>query len=376
MICGLCLRTRGHGPWLPCVDRAVMTNEFVVDTIMRALSTCLSFCLLVTLCGLPKASAASTDPLDRILQEKPTADPNRIEYVSRLIDQNPGHPRILELRYFRTGQLMGSSQDPQHFRAVIQELGQLGRDAGPGSQLDFDCKMRTGEILFHCLHDKQAAYEHYKSLEHHAALSRNTLQSDYQRGDLYCRIAASALAFPVRRMDEVEKYTRLVMAYPYLGMEDRQMYQKFFELYEEAGRLFITAFDRDPQKLLSLEIYPSHPQLWEYRKTAIKQTINLEDTGENITDSESMEDALRNISKDSDAQKLPKPPASAADTGAEVHDRLHPATDKLPGRDKQLPDLAGTSATMVLVGGVLLVAAVVTLVLAIRYRSRSLDETP
>ena len=55
--------------------------------------------------------------------------------------------------------------------------------------------------------------------------------------------------------------------------------KKFYELYEDAGRLFIVAFDGNPEKLMSLEIYPSHPKLWEYRKRAIEEGFDLEGSG-------------------------------------------------------------------------------------------------
>lgn len=342
---------------------------------MRALPICLSLWCLLVLCGPARPEAANTDPIDKILLEKPTADSDRIESVRRLIEQNPRHPRILELRYFRTGQLMGSSQDPQHFRALIQELEGLAEDAGRGSQMDLDCRLRIGEVLFHCLRDKQAAYDHYKSLEQHPALGGNTLASDYQRVDLYCRIAAAALAFPVRQVDEVEKYTRLVMAYPYLGMEDRRMYRKFFDLYEEAGRLFITAFDRDAEKLLALEIYPSHEQLWKYRKTAVEAIMSdLDGALESVFQSVSMEAVSQSSGPKKDALPVSVPGGPPADPNAGTAPRLGSVPDRSPAPGAFAASRA--PARLALGGSVFLLVAGVLLILALNRRTHRAARTP
>lgn len=102
---------------------------------------------------------ADTDPVDDILGTKPTATPTMIDHVADLIKTHATHPRILELRYYRTGQLIGSSQEPAHFRALIDELDQLAQDRGIKSELAFRCKSRIGSIHYHCLRDKQASYK-------------------------------------------------------------------------------------------------------------------------------------------------------------------------------------------------------------------------
>ncbi|NLE56907.1 MAG: hypothetical protein GX616_00990, partial [Planctomycetes bacterium] len=80
-------------------------------------------------------------------------------------------------------------------------------------------------------------------------------------------------AFSLKKWDVLEKYSRLVMAYPYLGMEDRVMYAKFYELYNEAGRLFLMAFERDPKKLMSVDIYPSQGDLVRMQANFITRVV-------------------------------------------------------------------------------------------------------
>ena len=213
------------------------------------------------------------DPVDEVLKQRPTANPSRIQHVKQLIAESQGHPRILELRLFHTGQLMGVSRDPQHFRSLIEQLRKLAGDAGDRTRLAFTAQIRIGTIYQHCLKDSPAAYAHYKTMEKHPSLAGKELETDYRRMSLYVRIAQAALGHPVRKFDEVEKYTRLVMAYPHLGMTDRKMYRKFYELYEEAGRLYLTAFGQDPDKLCSIEVYPSHPRLFRWREEALTKAL-------------------------------------------------------------------------------------------------------
>lgn len=226
-----------------------------------------------------KAPAARTgvpgrhdgDAVDDVLKEKPTTDPEMIEHVGNLIKTNGEHPRILELRYFHTGQLMGTSNDPAHFQSLIADLNQLVSDAGADSVMAFNCKSRVGEIWYHCLHNPSEAHPVYKSIEKHASLNGHDLETDFRRTALYVRLAQCA--FSLKKRDEVEKYSRLVMAYPYLGMEDRVMYGKFYELYNEAGRLFLMAFERDPKKLMSVDIYPSQGRLVRMQDDFIARVV-------------------------------------------------------------------------------------------------------
>lgn len=212
-----------------------------------------------------------SDAVDDVLKERPTVDPEMIERVDNLIKTNGDHPRILELRYFRTGQLMGTSQDPAHFQSLIADLNQLASDAGADSVMAFNCKSRIGKICYHCLHDPSEAYPVYKSIEKHASLNGHDLETDFRRTELYVRLAQCA--FSLKEWDMLEKYSRLVMAYPYLGMEDRVMYAKFYELYNEAGRLFLMAFECDPKKLMSVDIYPSQGDLVRMQANFIARVV-------------------------------------------------------------------------------------------------------
>ena len=64
------------------------------------------------ICSLPCVSFGDSDPVDDILGTKPKDRPEALKYVSDLIKTHGTHPRILELRYYRTGQLMGGSSRP------------------------------------------------------------------------------------------------------------------------------------------------------------------------------------------------------------------------------------------------------------------------
>lgn len=299
---------------------------------------------------------ADADLIDDILKQKPTANQEKIEYVKQLINDNSTHPRILELRFFRTGQLMGSSQEPDHFHSVISELEQLAEDAGKGTQLNFDCEMRIAEIFFHCLDDQKAAYLKFKSLEYHPTLTGNELQIDYQRVKLYRWIAESAVSVDVRKLDEVEKYTRLVMAYPHLGMEDRKMYRKFYELYEDAGLIFISAFSRDLEKLTGLEIFPSHPRLWKYRKEAIERTIDFEGINKAILDPEHLDDLLKDTNENVTVQKSTKLPVSKVRTTEEIEGQEHAIENNSSAQNTLSPALTSkpnVRLTMWIVGGII-----------------------
>jgi hypothetical protein len=248
----------------------------------------LLFCFF--LAHSPVCRADSDDPVEKILAIRPTGNPETIEYVKELIKNNKDHPKILELRFYRTGQLTGNATQAG-FHSIISDLNQLADDAGSATELNFRCRSRIGEIYFHCLRDKPAAYAEYKGLESHPSLAGHALATDYRRTELCLRIAESALA--THKWDELEAYTRLVMAYPYLGMEDRVLYQKFYDLYDQAGRLFVAGFAGDPDKLRSIEIYPSHPELNQERHELLVRSLGLDDPTPQLLSPEEMDKSLK-----------------------------------------------------------------------------------
>lgn len=297
------------------------SREGVVARVTkRPTFTLLLLCLVLS---CPAVCEADTDPVEDVLATRPTADAKSIEHVSGLIKTHGTHPKILELRYYRTGQLMGTSQDPAHFRSIIEEVEQLARDAGAGCELAFRCKARIGEIYFHCLKDKQAAYTEYEGLEEHSSLAGHALDTDCRRTTLYVHIAESA--FALKKWQEVEKYTRLVMAYPYLGMEDRVMYQRFYDLYGRAGNLFVGAFADNPVKLRSVEIYPSHPELYRLRGRLLAREIGAEEAMRQLLSPEGVGRALERVQADISKPSgdkfnaLPTQPASEA-IKSQAHD--------------------------------------------------------
>ena len=242
---------------------------------MKQTLWCCVVCILCVVYFCPDTAAGDTDPVDEVLKQKPRNmdKPEKIEYVRQLISNNSSHPRILELRFFAARQLMGEKH--ADFRSIINKIEQIAKEAGEEADLNFECRIRIGRIHFHILKDPKAAYQNYKSLEHHPTLlKKNDLQTDYKRVNLYKLIAEAAAPNEVNDKDEVEKYCRLVMAYPHLGMEDRKMYAKFYSLYDEAACIFVAKFSHNIEKLQSIEIFPSHPTPRRWRRDAIKSMLN------------------------------------------------------------------------------------------------------
>ena len=318
----------------------------------------------------PAVCKADTDPVEEILATRPTADPKAIEYVAELIKTHSTHPKILELRYYRTGQLMGSSQDPDHFRSIIEDLEQLAHDAGIESELAFRCKARSGEIYYHCLRDKQAAYMEYKSIEEHPSLAGHALDTDRRRVELYVHIAESA--FATKKRQEVENYTRIVMAYPYLGMEDRVMYQRFYDLYDRAGRLFIMAFSDNYAKLISVEIYPSHPELYKLRAQLIARDIGAEEVMRQLLSPEEVEKSVEPIQADMDRDNTGKVDTSgtpAVTQAASSRPHSDGANEGIAGNvgDHESSILA-KNASWIIGFGIIAVVGVITMVYIVRRR--------
>jgi hypothetical protein len=202
---------------------------------------------------------------------------------------------------------------------------QFDKESLSNPEVNYAAKHDVGYLLYNYLKDYNAAAIHYKGLEAHPWLAGNDLQADYRRVELYTRIAESALA--CKRMDDVRTYAKMVLAYPYLGMEDRKMYREFYRLYQEAANIFLVAYEKDAKELIGQEIYPSHEDLYKARKRLI---------GEALSPGESLEKAQSKRIKElpgTTSPDMPKEPASQpAIHRAGTSNGKHAGTDGQSGR--------------------------------------------
>ena len=247
------------------------THVFLIGMLLSLTVVCFS-----------REDPTEQDLVNTVLKQGNISDPHNIEYVRTLVEANPMHPRILELRLYYLSQLMGTDDSTQ-LHSVIRQLRQLADDAGQQNVINFDCQMRIGLILEHLLRDTESAYKHYRNLETHPLLNGNDIESDHRKVDLCCHIAQLARLPEIHQYDEAERYARLVMAYPYLGMEDREMYQRFYTSYDQAGAILLFLFRDDPQKLADIEIYPSHPLLYARRRELIERSLGVDQLTDDIS---------------------------------------------------------------------------------------------
>ena len=226
-----------------------------------------------------QANEAGEDPVERAIAKRKTesATTETLSEVDAIIKANPNHPKILQLRFWRIRAMKGISRKEDNIREAISEYKNLLKEVGPDTELGYDCLKDIGSLLFNYLQASEEAYCHYKSMENHPLLSGDDLQSQYRKIQLYRFIAWSAQG--ARRTDEAEKYALLVMAYPYLGMKDRDMYRKFYQLYREAGNTLLTIYCNDKDKLKSIEIYPSQQWLYKRRQELLNGTFISPPTG-------------------------------------------------------------------------------------------------
>ena len=225
------------------------------------------------LCFMTVVSSGRADELGEFLKESPIPERSWLNAAQDVIERNQADPRVLRLRLRYIGQTLGLSRESSHFNAVIGQLEVLIRDAGTqNSDIAFEAAMLKGLILCDCLNDRRSGYNLYKTLESHPHLVGRDLATDYDRTALCLRIAEVALS--MRELNEAEMYSRLVMAYPHLGMEDRIAYARFYALYEAAGSVLLSAVSADLPKLSAIEIFPSHPRLMALRTKLLSARTN------------------------------------------------------------------------------------------------------
>ena len=208
------------------------------------------------------------DPVTLVIKKaRSSASPELLDEIARVIASNRGHPDLPALRLVQVRQLKGLSSKKEDIPAIIRQYEALEREVGKNTEIGYTCQTDAGYLLYHYLHDYEAAFRHYKSMEDHPLLHGDDLQSEYRLMDICTRIAQSAQSCQ-NKPDEVEKYAKRVLSLSdhYLGMGDREMYQKFYDLYEDAGRAFLLEFAGKPEILRSVEIYPSHPYLYRSQR--------------------------------------------------------------------------------------------------------------
>jgi hypothetical protein len=225
--------------------------------------------LIITVITLP----AFADDVSDFLAKPRAPEPSWFNEANRLIERHPGHADILTLRLAYLGQKLGTSTKREHLDSMINDLDALDKEglAAGKPAVSFDALVLKGNIQYNSLSDYAAAYKTYKSLEHHDRLKQDDAGLDYSRTSLFLQIAQAAQA--AGNSAEAEKYSRLVMAYPHLGMDDRVAYQKFYDLYEAAGVVYLNAVANDYKKLVDVDIYPSHPRLVNARSQLTKKWV-------------------------------------------------------------------------------------------------------
>lgn len=231
--------------------------------------------VLTFLMSSPLYSADGEDPVEAAIARLygSPATPETLVELDELIAKYASQPNILKLKVYRARKLKGISKEEEQIRYAISEYEKISQEAGPGSEIDYICLTDIGYLLQHYLDDKEAAYQHFKKMENHPVLSGSDLQSQYRKVEVYTRIVENA--YGARKSDEIDKYAKLVMAYPHLGMKDREMYLKFYDLYDTAAKFYIMNFRDDIGKLTEIEIYPSHPDRWKERQSAIDNLLGL-----------------------------------------------------------------------------------------------------
>lgn len=228
-------------------------------------------------------SFAEKDPVAEMIHkaEKQGGTPEFIEEIDQVIRANPSNPQINALRLWRLRALEGLYPNEKELQNIVKEYEALLQEVGASTETGYEAQRDVGHLLYDCLQDKKAAFVHYKSMESNPILQGDDLQSEYRKVEVYTRLAQSAQSAG-GMADEVEKYAKLAMAYPYLGMKNREMYRKFYQLYEDAAKSFLIEFRDDAKQLRSIEIYPSHTALYKMHEESLKRLLVPENVTENI----------------------------------------------------------------------------------------------
>ena len=233
--------------------RRMNNVEIYVVSVVIALAVC-----------LPSYADAVKD----ILSTPPYADVEKIKQVESILSDNPAHPLRNQLLLYQQRQFAGASAKSEtKLRRVIRDLQKLGtqtKESDPDSS--YAAFVFAGELLHHRVKDYKGAYEAYKTLAGQLD-GEDGLELDYKKVSVYTSMTEAAHLFG--HLNEVEKYAKLVMAYPHLGMEDREYYRKFSKLYARAGGTYVTAFSDDFKKLSQVDIYPGHRDLYEFHQALL-----------------------------------------------------------------------------------------------------------
>lgn len=328
--------------------------------MLRKLILAVYLCCLPLLTGAQAAAEEEQDPLDAILAKRPIAE--RLEYVERLIRENPHHPRMIDLEFYRTRKLPEAADPPEKSRELIKEIERICEKCPPDDPRVFEAMLRIGGLYHDYLHDKRAAYEHYeKMLQKGFFPGKNSLEQDYNRLYVHLRLAEAACPLKDKRK-EAEENLQLVMAYPHLGMEDRKMYRRFYELYDIAGLYLISFWSNkeDLPKLMALEIYPSHPGLIKMRREIFQQRL----VGKPLD--KVREEMVEHLTAEA---LMPEKGEEKATARGVSSSESTPAQSAGEPQGSSLPEaqLAVTSAKKVLIGIICVVGVLLAVSLIIKY---------
>ncbi|MEM9414441.1 MAG: hypothetical protein AAGA29_03045 [Planctomycetota bacterium] len=271
-----------------------------METIRFGLCLMICVSMLAWSClasALQVDATAPSGTIEEVLEMPNTADPAWISYVSDLIDEQPEHPRIMELRLHRALRVYGLSNEPEHKLQVILDLRSIVQDAGLESEVGYRAQTKMGYIYFHDLHDSLAAYETWKKIDGHPFISveqeltledrpsddRDALERDLRRITLYLNLVQSAFAtvrdnedLAETMRDEIDHYAHIVLAYPYFRGEElrtthrHDLFQRFLQHHRSAGGLFVSAFTDDLLMLQSVFIFPHHDALWSRHRQRVE----------------------------------------------------------------------------------------------------------
>ncbi len=246
-------------------------------------------CLISLACGEVSGQTAhlddtASDPVQEILDTLTVRSAERENAIKALLESMPDDPRRHMLRYYlvdiQSARAQDPSKEPGHFfdppdttsiLEVVDQFDQITEEIDAPGEVRFRAGWGAATLLQTYTQQTDQVFSRYKALSRSDYAAGEGLERQYWRNRSLLEAARSA--FAMGNDISGENILAEVLSYHYLGMADRKMYRNFYELHQDGLRLYLRVFSGNPQKLMNLEIYPSHPEQLRERRKLLEQQL-------------------------------------------------------------------------------------------------------
>jgi hypothetical protein len=236
--------------------------------------------------------------VEQVLARPAYAYPDWMAQVQAVMEANPDHPKMLELRFYRLKQqkgayfedraLRGTDAGKQYVRGIVRQMEQLATEAGEGTDLQFRALEKAGHTMFHVVSDYQEALRIRLGLIDHPTTRGDAedLAAALRRVRAHRLVAQAAHGVLWHNVGEreqellnlVDRHARAAMDYDFrpLCLTDMRWFDKFWREYEAVAGTYLAVFHDDLAKMTAVQIPGVHESLYAQHQAHLKQLLGAD----------------------------------------------------------------------------------------------------